>query len=149
MGVEMRGNYVFVERGEPAFEVASNFTNYIELGSPGGSGHYLEARMQNGQPTITADLRDSSGALVCRVVDSFPQSGSCRREMTPAGWRVLDAEGNLLLAVEAKENICYIRGVLHDSDGTKVAEGTGDTLLIYRGPAVIGKAGNARGIVLG
>lgn len=148
MGIVMKGNYFFVSQGEPAFEVASNYTNYLELGARESGGHYLQARIEQGEFAIDADLYDSHGDHLCRVVDNVPQGGNCRKEMTTSGWQVFGPTNDLVLGVEVHDNVCSIRGVLYDSKGEKVAEGNGSTLLIHKGPAVLGKAGNALGMVI-
>lgn len=149
MSVVMKGNYIFVRPGEKAFKVASNYTNYLELGARGITDYYLEARVGNGEFLINATLLDLHGKVSCRIVQNFPDKSECRKEMTPYGYRMLSSSDELLLGIEARENICLLRGTIYDGKGGIVAQDKEDDFLIYHGPAILGKSGSSLGIVLG
>ena len=91
----MTGNYVFVRPGEKMYQVASNFTNYLELGVKGVTNHYLEAAIEGGEFIVNAHLLDHTRKLVCRVVNNFPEGHDCWREMTPAGYMIRNKSGAL------------------------------------------------------
>ena len=148
MSIVMTGNYIFVQGGEKAFKVASNFTNYLELGAQGITGYYLEARVENNEFLINATLLDPRGEIVCRIVNNFPERPECRKEMTPNGYRITSVSGELLLGIEAHGNVCLLRGRVYETNGGIVAEDKGDDFLVYHGPAVLGKSGTSLGIVL-
>jgi hypothetical protein len=148
MSVLMTGNFIFVRPGEKMFKVASNFTNYLELGAQGVTGYYLEAKIEKGDFLINATLLDAQGKIPCRIVNNFPERSGCRKDMTPHGFRIFSSSGQLLLAVEAPAEVCFLRGSIYDEKGEIVAQDVGDDFLIYHGPAVLGKSGNSLGIVL-
>jgi hypothetical protein len=148
MTLLMKGNYIFVQRGQKAFKVASNFTNYLELGALGITEYYLEARIEEDAFMINATLLSPQGKLACRVVNNFPDRAGCRREMTPDGYRILTPEGQLLLGIAVRGDFCHLLGIVYDTKGNIVAQGLEDDFVIHQGPAVLGKSQTARGIVL-
>lgn len=150
MSVALKGNYIFVQPGQKAFKVASNFTNYLELGVAGATDYYLEARVEGDEFLINATLLDPQSKSPCRVVNNFPERSSCRREMTPEGYRILSPSGELLLGIELDvgTNVCHLRGTIYDAKGNVIAQDDGDDFLIQHGPVVLGKSGQARGITL-
>jgi hypothetical protein len=151
MSVALKGNYIFVQPGQTAFKVASNFTNYLELGVAGATDYYLEARIEGEEVLINAVLVDPQSKSTCRVVNNFPERSSCRREMTPHGYRILSPSGELLLGIEldVRTRVCHLRGTVYDAKGNVIARDDGDDFLIHHGPAVLGRSGQSRGIVLG
>lgn len=148
MGLVIRGSYLFVQPGQKALKVASNYTNYLELGINGITEYYLEAKVDNNDFLINAVLLDSQGKFSCKVVNNFPEKSECRREMTPLGYRILSATGELLLGIEAHGELCSLKGTIYDSRGAIVAQEKDDDFLIFHGPAVLGKLGTSLGIVL-
>lgn len=148
MSVVMKDNYIFVRPGQKCYRVASNFTNYLEVGVKGVTTYYLEARIADDQFLINASLLDSSGKKACEIVNSFPEGAACRREMTPHGYRIVSQSADLLLGIEAKDDVCSLKGTIYDGSGGTVAQDQDDDFLIYRGPAVLGRSNGSRGIVL-
>jgi len=53
-----------------------------------------------------------------------------------------------LLELIATDNVCSIKAKIYDGTGSLIAEDSGDDFLVYRGPAILGKSGNARGMVI-
>ena len=148
--MSMSGNYIFVEQGSKAYEVASNFTNYLELGTPGADpDYYFEAQIDNDEFIIDAVLREPSSPTPLRIVKSFPEGGPWKKDMLTNGWRIVDPNGELILGLEVNGNICHIKGKVKSRDGTLVAEDSNNNFLIYKGPAVLGRSGTSRGIVIG
>ena len=117
MSVTMSGNYMFVRPGEKAFRVASNFTNYIELGAKGITPYYLEGKVESDEFVINASLLDARGKASCRIVDNFPQGPGCTKAMTPNGYRILSGSGELILAIEVNDEICLLMGTIYDPAG--------------------------------
>lgn len=148
MTVTMRGNFIFVEPGQKAYKVASNFTNYLELGLLGGTDYYLLARVETDEFLIDAQLHEPNSGAAVEIKDNFPVGEILPREMLPNGYRILDTRGELLIGIEVDGNICMIRGRISAVDGSIIAESSEDDFLIYRGPAVLGKSGEARGLVV-
>ena len=148
MSVTLIGNYMFVRPGEKAFKVASNFTNYIELGAKGITHYYLEGKVEGDEFVINASLLDVQGKASCHIVNNFPQGSGCTKDMTPNGYRILSEAGELILAIEVDDKICLLRGTIYDSVGGIVARYQDEDFLVFQGPAVLGKSGSARGIVL-
>ncbi|MBI4601107.1 MAG: hypothetical protein HY721_04015 [Planctomycetes bacterium] len=150
MSVALKGNYICVQPGQKAFKVASNFTNYLELGVAGATDYYLEAWVEGGEVFINATLVDPQAKSFCRVVNNFPERSSCRREMTRQGYRILSQSGQHLLGIEldVSTNVCHLRGTIYDAKGNVIAQDDGDDFLIHHGPAILGRSGQARGIVL-
>lgn len=147
MPVVMKGQLLFVRHGDKCFKVASNYTNYLELGVRGVTDYYLEARIESGGFVIDAVLRNSLGHEVCSVVRNFPKEQNCIRELTPNGYRI-KAQEMVLLELFAPANVCSIRAKLYDGEGGLIAEDVEDNFVIYRGPAILGRSGNLRGMVI-
>ncbi len=151
MTLEMKGNWIFARTGEKAFKVASNYTNYVEVGARNLTDYYLEARIESDGFTVDATLRGSNGREVCRVVRNFPTAQDCVRELTPRGYRIktLDQPTTILLELVAVANVCSIKTTIYDGKGRLIAGDVGDDFLIYQGPAILGKSGRRLGIVIG
>jgi len=150
MPVFMRGNYIFVEPGRKCFEVSSNFTNYLELGIQGITEYYLEAKIENNEFKISGTLLDKNGELLCRLKDNFIEaSKGCNKEMTPYGYRIKDKDGTLVFEIQAENDlICHLKGTIYGESGEVVAQDREGEFIILKGPAIIGKSGNAIGIKL-
>lgn len=149
MSIQIRGNWLFVRQGEPHYFVASNYTNYLELGSRGETEYYLEARIEGGEFLVDADLPYPDSNEVCRIRDNFPET-DCEKERTGDGYQILTPEEEPFFGIRrVRENRCLIRGTVYDGEGEIVAEENGEDFLVHRGPAVLGKSGQARGIVIG
>ncbi len=148
MSVVMTGNYIFVQPGQRCFRVASNLTNYLELGVRGATEYYLECRIDAGDFVINATLLDRAGRKVCDILNNFPQGPDCRKEMTRNGYRILGRSEDLLLGIEATGDICSLKGTVYGNGGAIIAEDRGEDFLIFRGPAVLGKSNGSLGIVL-
>jgi hypothetical protein len=150
MPVFMRGNYIFVEPGRKCFEVSSNVTNYLELGIQGITKYYLEAKIENNEFKISGTLLDKNGELLCRLKDNFIEaSEGCNKEMTPYGYRIKDKDGNLVFEIQVENDlICHLKGTIYGESGEVVAQDREGEFIILKGPAIIGKSGNAIGIKL-
>jgi len=148
MPVFMKGNYIFVEPGRKCFEVSSNFTNYLELGIQGITKYYLEAKIENDEFKISGTLLDKNGEVLCRLKDNFIEaSKGCNKEMTQYGYRI--KEGNLVFEIQVENDlICHLKGTIYGESGEIVAQDREGELIILKGPAIIGKSGNAIGIKL-
>lgn len=149
MPITMRGNWIFVEPGQKHIKVASNFTNYLELGDSNRTAYYLEARVEDDEVLVNAILLDSTGTEVCRITNNFPKTDGCSKEMTPSGYRFLDASGMPILEIVAQGDLCLFRGTIYERSGEVVARDEGDDFLVFQGPAVLGLKDGARGIVIG
>ena len=148
MPVVMSDNFIFVNPGQKAFKVASNFTNYVQLGLPSpDASYYLEARIENDQFLVDARLWEPDSQEYLSMANNLPKGPSWSRKMTRNGWLVVDRNDHTLLGVEATGNICHLKGRIIDRDGTMIAEDAGDDFLIHRGPAILGRMGDAFGMV--
>jgi hypothetical protein len=148
MTVTLRGSYFFVKPGDKAFKVASNFTNYVELGARDLTDYYLEALVRNNEFVVNATLLNPDGSTACTISDNFPSGTPCKRQVTPNGYIFQNAKGQALFEVAASDNICHLRGKVYDRQGTLVAEDQGDDFLVYQGPLVLGKLGESLGLVV-
>lgn len=150
MPVVMRGCYFFVQPGQKRFEVSSNFTNYLELGTPGKTRYYLEARIDGDEFKISGIMLDESDNELCRLKDNFiTTSKGCQKEMTQVGYRVRDSKGNLIIEIGVdRDMICHLKGVIYGDKGEIIAQSRNGEFVVLKGPAIIGKAGNAIGIRL-
>lgn len=154
MAFTMRGNFLFVNPGEPCFLVSSNYTNYLEIGSPGSNDFYLIASIKDGQHIVDAALFDNKGKFLCKLVQNHleeVQEGTWKIRTRPeGGFAVTNENGEVLMSVVLDDKgVCRITGNFYDRSGALVAAGDGNDFLILKGPAVLGKAGGARGIVIG
>jgi len=150
MPVFMRGNYIFVEPGRKCFEVSSNFTNYLELGIQGITKYYLEAKIVSDEFKISGILLDKNGEVLCRLKDNFiEKSEDCNKEMTQYGYRIKDKDGNLVFEIQVENDlVCYLKGTIYGDSGEIVTQDREGEFIILKGPAIIGKSGNAIGIKL-
>ena len=151
MPVHMSGNYMFVNPGQKHFVVASNFTNYFEIGSKVLTTYYLEARIEDDEFIINGNLYVPSCDDWCQIRNNLPIGGKCTKRVLPNGYRIEDSRGKLILEMTKSQDglQCNISGTIYDGNGTVVATGTNKGFDISHGPAVIGKLGNSRGIVIG
>jgi hypothetical protein len=150
MPVRMSGNFIFAGPDQKAFKVASNFTNYIELGTPAPDpDYYLEARIEEDQFLLSATLWEPHTDSRLRIIDNFPDGPPWSRKMLRNGWHIVDPKDRLILGIEVTGNICHLKGRIVNRDGSVIAEESGDDFLVHRGPAVLGRSGSTRGIVLG
>jgi hypothetical protein len=146
----MKGNYIFVEQDKKCFKVSSNFTNYLELGIKGITKHYLEAKIEKDEFLISGILLDKKGDILCRLKDNFIEaSNDYIKEMTRFGYRIKNQANDILFEIQANENICSLKGKLYGESGELIAEDKDDDFIVWKGPAIIGKSGNAIGIKLG
>ncbi len=150
MPIFMKGNYIFVDPGHKSFEISSNFTNYLELGIQGITKYYLEAKIERDEFLISGILLDMSGTVLCRLKDNFIKSSeNCNKEMTQYGYRIRDKNGNLVFKIQAKKDlICHLEGTIYGESGEIIAQDKEGDFIILKGPAIIGKSGNAIGIKL-
>ena len=150
MPVFLKGNYIFTTPGKKAFLVSSNYTNYLELGQRSFTEYYLEAEIKDGRFVVSGILLDSYGKKVCILNENhLEEAGSCQISYFPKGGFRVTIEGKTVLELVLKDdNTCIIQGKFYDKDGKLVAEGNGSYFLIYHGPAVVGKSGTSKGIVI-
>lgn len=151
MPVFMKGNYIFVDPQHKRFEVSSNFTNYLELGVQGITKYYLEAKIQDDEFNISGTMLDKNGAVICRLIDNFiDASKPCNKEMTIYGYRIRDSGGNLVFEIQVENGlICHLKGTIYGDKGEIIAQDREGEFIVVKGPAIIGKSGNAIGIKLG
>lgn len=151
----LRGNYIFVDPGQKAFLAASNYTNYVLLGEQSLNSFWLEASIENDEFVVSANLFDVSGRRVCELNRNDARGVEADihlRHIDVGGYEILSGDGTLILRLALKEgepNVCILQGHFYSSTGELVAEGDDQDLRIYKGPAVLGKSGAARGIVIG
>ena len=150
MPVFMKRNYIFVTPESKRFEVSSNFTNYLELGIRRITKYYFEAKIEDDEFKISGILLDKNGEELCRLNNNFIEtSKDCNKEMTRSGYRIKDSDQNLVLEIHVeKDLICHLRGTIYSELGEKIAQDSSEGFTILKGPAIIGKSGNAIGIKL-
>ena len=69
--------------------------------------------------------------------------------MTPYGYRIKDKDGNLVFEIQVEnDHTCHLKGIIYGEAGEIVAQDREGQFIIFRGPALIGKSGNAIGIKL-
>ena len=148
MPIFMKGNYFFVSPGSKCFEVASNFTNYIELGIRGITKYYLEGKIEDYEFKIAGKFLDKNGKDLCHLKDNFVEtSENCNKDMTRYGYRIRDKDGNLVFEIQVeKERICHLKGDIYGESGEIIAQDRKEEFIILKGPAIIGKSGNAIGM---
>lgn len=61
--------------------VASNFTNYIEIGAKGITYFYLEAKVENDEFIINAIIYDPKSKEFCRIINNFPEKSCAQRSV--------------------------------------------------------------------
>jgi hypothetical protein len=148
MSVTMKGNYIFVQPGQKAFKVSSNYANYVEIGARGATPYYLEGKVDNDEFIINATLLDDRGRPVCEVKDNFPTKTGGEHQLTTDGYRIVSPSGEPLLGIQVNKGICVLQGRLYDGVGQVVAESTEDDFLVRHGPVILGRSGKSLGIVL-
>jgi hypothetical protein len=150
MPVFMKGNYIFVAPGQKCFEISSNFTNYLELGTQGITPYYLEARIEEEEFRISGILLDKNGGILCRLKDNFIESSQdCNKDMTQSGYRIRDRDGILIFEIHVEnDTICRLKGTIYGAKGEIVAQDKEGEFVILKGPAILGKSGSSIGIKL-
>jgi hypothetical protein len=150
---QLRGNYIFVQPGEKAFKAASNLVNYLELGSIEDDKFYLIASIENNEFVVSARLFNSSGQELVEIKqNNIRHSPTAKIQFFPAGgYEIVDNTGGLIIRLKlmgALKNECLLQGKFYNEEGSLVAKGDDEDLRIYKAPAVLGKSGGARGIVI-
>jgi len=150
MPIFMKGNYIFVEPGRKCFEISSNFTNYLELGVENITKYYLEAKIEDNEFKISGILLDKDGNILCCLKDNFVESSEgCNKEMTSQGYRIKNKNGNTVFEIRAENDlVCHLKGTIYGESGKIIAQDKRGDFIILKGPAIIGKSGNAIGIKL-
>lgn len=151
MAVHLQGNYIFTRPGEKAFLVASNYVNYLELGRKSVTDYYLEAKIEKDEFLVSGTIYDSKGIPLCNIKENHVENikGNCVFEpLKDHGYEIVD-RGNVIFRLSLRDrNLCVLQGRFYDGSGNLIAEGDETDFRIFKGPAVLGKAGNSLGIVL-
>ena len=152
MSVQLKGNFIFAQPGEKCYKVSSNFVNYLQLGDPLSSGFYLEAKIEQNKFVVSSRLFDRDRNLLCEIRENHleDKTPGCRFAPLPSGgYRIYDSRDRVVIELNLLEpNVCVLKGEFYSSDGQFVARGDDEDLKVFRGPAILGKAGSAYGIVL-
>jgi hypothetical protein len=152
MPIQMKGNYIFTRPGERAYLISSNYVNYFELGHANQDDYYFEAKIEKENYVITAKLYNKKGEPLCEIKDNIIKGGNCKIEYPQhdftSGFKLVDKDGNINLELALREKICMILGSIYNNRGDLIAKGDGTDLLVYKGPAVLGKMNGSRGIVI-
>jgi hypothetical protein len=148
MSLTISGSYFFVQPGEKCYKVASNYTNYLQLGVKGVTKYYFESKIVDDEFLISATLLDKEGKVACELSNNFITEGKgCTKEMLPNGYRVLDKSREKIFEILVSEkNICELKGPIYDGDGNLIAKDENGNYLVFRGPAIIGRSDGAIGI---
>lgn len=144
----LKANRIFVENQEPCYYVNSNLTNYFEIGIRNETPYYLEARIENGDYLIDATLLVPGGPKPVVISAGRPVSQGFDRRITETGYQIIDKSARVILSAEDRGGYCLVECMVYDDEGAIVAECRDDCFMIHRGPAIIGKMGNVRAIVL-
>jgi hypothetical protein len=149
----MRGNYIFTGPGQKAFLASSNFVNYVELGKKGVTKYYLEAKIVGEEFVVSGILYNSKGTFLCKLINNHLEDMQRKCEMVfdkeMKGYKVLDENKEVIIELFLKDkNTCILRGSFYDEKGNLLATGSGEDLLIFKGPAILGKSNGSLGIVL-
>ncbi len=148
MATVLGANRFFVEDQEPCYYVNSNLTNYFEVGARDETPYYLEARIEDGEYLIDAVLLIPGKPEPVRISRGRPVSQGFDQKITDTGYRIVDESDRVVLAAEDQGGYCLVDCTVYDEQGAVVAESRDDCFVIHRGPAIIGKKGNTRGIVM-
>jgi hypothetical protein len=143
----IKGSYFFVERGQKCFEIASNFSNYLEVGLKWITPYYLEAKIENDEFKISGILLGITGEMLCSLKDNFIEASKGGiKEMTQYGYRIKDTEGNSIFEIRVEGSVCHLEGTIYSDSREIIARGKEGTFVILRGPAIIGKSNGSIGI---
>jgi hypothetical protein len=148
MARQMSGTYLLVQPGEPAYKVASNFTNYVQLGVRGSTDYYFEARIDDGRYVIDANLWDPSAERTVTVEDNHPTDVDVTRTDRSNGFDIVDGTGHVVLGLDVVDLVAHLRGRIVTPTGDVVAEDDGDDFLIHHGPMVLGRSDGTHGVML-
>jgi hypothetical protein len=145
--IVIRGSYFFVTPYQKCYEIASNFSNYIEIGERGITPYYLEAKIDNDEFKISGILFDATGEVLCTLENNFiSTSRGCTKEMTKFGYRIKNKQGTRIFEIRAEDNVCHLEGTIFSSSGETVAQSKDGVFVILKGPAIIGKSNGSIGI---
>ena len=147
MPIVIRGSYFFVKPRQKRYEIASNFSNYIEIGERGITPYYLEAKIENDAFKISGTLLDATGEVLCTLENNFiSTSRDCTKEMTKFGYRIKNKQGTRMFEIRAENNVCHLEGAIYSSSGEIIAQSKEGVFVILKGPAIIGKSNGRIGI---
>lgn len=144
----LSGSYIFTRPDQKCFEIASNFTNYIELGMRGITKYYLEAKIDGDEFKISGTLLDKNGIVKC-VLEENSVKAPCNKEAINNGYGIKDKDNNIILEIKIDNNICHLKGVIYGDSGDMVAQDEEDHFMVMKGPVTIGKSGESIGIYIG
>jgi hypothetical protein len=149
MPIVIRGSYFFVRPSQKRYEIASNFSNYLEIGELGITPYYLEARIEDNEFKISGTLLGADGEVLCTLKDNFiSASKGCTKEMTQFGYRI-HSNGTKIFEIRAQDDICHLEGVVYSRTGEIIAQSKDGLFVILKGPAIIGKSNGSIGMKIG
>lgn len=69
--------------------------------------------------------------------------------MTSQGYRIKNKNGNTVFEIRAENDlVCHLKGTIYGKSGEIIVQDKKGDFIILKGPAIIGKSGNAIGIKL-
>ena len=139
-----------VRQGDAAIEIATNLTNWFELGTQAGDDYWLEGNIVGGSEFLFNGRLFLPNGAGGTIIDNFP------RNAAPAGWtkrQRVDGEGYelvspnniVLFGYRVVDRICHVEVNIYAADRGIVAESLADEFRIYRPPMRIGRGGIAWG----
>jgi hypothetical protein len=148
----LQGNVINVRPGAPAFLIGTNLCDCFELGARDGSDFWLEGTIVgNGEFLFNGRLYlppsdDGPQSEPGIIIDSFPKgptpNGWTKRPRPDGdGYELVADDGTVLFGYRVEGRICLVTTKLYSSGGQVVAEASGDSFRIHKGPAQIGRGG--------
>jgi hypothetical protein len=157
MAAVLASNWLNAKPGDPAFAIATNITNWFNLGEKNGQDFWLEGEIVgdgeflfNGRLFLPHGHASSAGT----IIDSFPKAPA------PLGWTKqprIEEDGYNLISDDGKtilfgyriieyqipstkpNRICLVTANIYTANGLLVAESLPDQLRLYRGPLQMGR----------
>ena len=142
------GNRICVGDGDPCFVIATNLTNWFEIGTEHGDGHWLRAEIvgEDNDFIFNGRLFLPAGGGAGTIIDNFPKGP------IPDGWirvhnvrnegyeLVSKADDTVLFGYEIVDSrYCHVAANIYGVGGQLVARTTKDDLQVHIGPATIGR----------
>jgi hypothetical protein len=135
-----------VRQGDPALEIATNLTNWFELGNRSGDDYWLEGVVVGESDFVFNGRLFLPNGPAGTLIGNFPKNavpnGWIKRPRVDGeGYELVSPDGVIIFGYRIENRICHMAVNIYASDGEIVAESTSNEFRIYRPPLKIGRSG--------
>jgi hypothetical protein len=130
--ITMRGSWIGgPKKGDPAFEIGSNYYGPFQIGFRNGDDHWLQGLILGGPEFLFNGRVFLPQGAVGTVIDNFPKGPipdgwTQRRIPSEEGYELVDGTGKTLFGYRVHDKLCRITVNLYSADGRLIAESLPD-----------------------